>query len=101
MTYDFTHTVTEVLRAEHRQIKAGRPESNDYCASERVRKNHDPRQVLEAGLRPLLIPKQTGLRPELDDYVHLDNTDRAHTGYRNKGRTPDEVMGKARCTGKP
>lgn len=48
-----------------------------------------------------LIPKQTGLRRELETYVWLYNTDRAHTGYRNKGRTPEEVMGKAKMYPRP
>jgi transposase InsO family protein len=95
---DFTHTVTEVLKAQHRRIKAGRPQSNG-CV-ERVQET-----ILDECWKPtfarFLIPKQTGLRRELEEYVHLYNTDRAHTGYRNKGRTPDEVMGKAKMYPKP
>jgi hypothetical protein len=33
--------------------------------------------------------------------VYLYNTDRAHNGYRNKGRTPEEVIGKAKMYAKP
>jgi hypothetical protein len=43
-----------------------------------------------------LSPKQTSLRLNLERYLRYYNTDRAHTGSWTKGRTPDEVLGKAR-----
>ncbi len=43
-----------------------------------------------------LIPKQTGLRLDLGRYLRYYNTERAHTGRRTKGRTPDQVLGKAK-----
>jgi hypothetical protein len=52
--------------------------------------------VLEAGVRPLPIPKQTGLRLALERYLGYDNTERAHTGRWTKGRTPEAVLGKAK-----
>ena len=48
-----------------------------------------------------LIPKQTALRRKLEGYLRLYKTDRAQTGYRNKGRTPEEVIGKAKMYAKP
>jgi transposase InsO family protein len=94
----FVDTVTKELRAKHRRIKAGRPQSNG-CV-ERVQLT-----VLDECWKPafarFLIPKQTGLRRELESYVQLYNTDRAHNGYRNKGRTPEEVIGKAKMFPKP
>jgi transposase InsO family protein len=94
----FVHTVVDVLGADHRRIKAGRPQSNG-CV-ERVQLT-----VLDECWKPafarFLIPKQTGLRRELDGYLQLYNTDRAHNGYRNKGRTPEEVIGKAKMYAKP
>jgi hypothetical protein len=52
--------------------------------------------VLEASLRPLPHPQQTGLRLDLDRYLRYYNTERAHTGRWTKGRTPEEVLGKAK-----
>ena len=95
---EFVHTVVDVLGAEHRRIKAGRPQSNG-CV-ERVQLT-----VLDECWKPafarFLIPKQTGLRRELEGYVRLYNTDRAHNGYRNKGQTPEEVIGKTKMYAKP
>src|SRR5262249_40571002 len=81
------------LGARQRRIHAGRPPSNG--AVERVQLT-----VLEECWRPAfaryLIPKLTGLRRELGRYVIHYNTDRAHTGRITRGRTPDEVLGKAK-----
>ena len=41
-----------------------------------------------------LIPKITGLARDLKEYLRYYNTDRAHTGRWNKGRTPEQVIGK-------
>jgi transposase InsO family protein len=93
----FTDTLAR-LGASHRRIKAGRPQSNG-CV-ERVQET-----ILDECWKPafarFLIPKQTGLRRELETYVWLYNTDRAHTGYRNQGRTPVEVIGKAKMYPRP
>jgi hypothetical protein len=43
-----------------------------------------------------LIPKQTGLRLDLERYLRYYNTERAYTGRWTRGRTPDEVLGKAK-----
>jgi transposase InsO family protein len=86
------------LGATHRRIKAGRPQSNG-CV-ERVQET-----ILDECWKPafarFLIPKQTGLRRELEAYLQLYNTDRAHTGRWNKGRTPEEVIGKAKMYPRP
>jgi transposase InsO family protein len=93
VSVEFSDTVRRLLGAEHRRIKAGRPQSNG-CV-ERVQGT-----VLDECWKPafarFLIPKQTGLRRELEAFVEYYNTDRAHTGYRTKGRTPEEVIGKAK-----
>jgi hypothetical protein len=57
--------------------------------------------VLEAAFARFLIPKQTGLRRELEAYLLLYNTDRAHTGRWNRGRTPEDVIGKAKMYPRP
>jgi hypothetical protein len=52
--------------------------------------------VLEARLRPLPDPKQTGLKLDLERSLRYYNTERAHTGRWTRGRTPDQVLGKAK-----
>ena len=44
-----------------------------------------------------LIPKQTGLRLDLERYLHYDNTERAHTGRWTKGRTLQGSSGRPSC----
>ena len=81
------------LGARQRFIHAGRPQTNG-CV-ERVQGT-----ILEECWKPCfahyLTPKQTGLRRELNQYLRYYNTDRAHTGRWNRGRTPEEVIGKGR-----
>ncbi len=43
-----------------------------------------------------LIPKQTGLRLDLERCLRYYNTERAHTGRWTGGRTPEVVLGKAK-----
>ncbi len=81
------------LDVEHRFIHAGRPQTNG-CV-ERVQ-----RTILDECWKPTfaryLLPKQTGLRRELERLLHDYNTDRAHNGRSTKGRVPDAVLGKAK-----
>jgi hypothetical protein len=89
---EFAKTIHS-LAASHRFIHAGRPQSNG-CV-ERVQQT-----ILEECWKPAfaryLIPKQTGLKRELETYLWHYNTDRAHTGRHNNGRTPEEVIGKTK-----
>lgn len=86
------------LGAEHRFIRAGRPQTNG-CV-ERVQQT-----ILEECWKPAfaryLIPKITGLRRDLKQYLDYYNTDRAHTGRWNQGRTPEQVLGKPKMWPKP
>jgi transposase InsO family protein len=88
----FQATVTK-LKARHSFIRAGRPQTNG-CV-ERVQQT-----ILDGCWKPAfaryLIPKQTGLRLDLERYLRYDNTERAHTGRWTRGRTPAEVLGKAK-----
>ena len=88
----FQATITK-LKARHTFIRAGRPQTNG-CV-ERVQQT-----ILEECWKPAfaryLIPKQTGLRLDLERYLHYYNTERAHTGRWTKGRTPQAVLGKAK-----
>ena len=86
-------TAVERLGARHLFIHAGRPQTNG-CVG-RVQET-----ILEECWKPAfaryLIPKYTGLRLDLDRYLTYYNTDRTHNGRWNKGRTPEEVLGKVK-----
>jgi transposase InsO family protein len=88
----FQATITK-LGARHSFIRAGRPQTNG-CV-ERVQQT-----ILDECWKPAfaryLIPKQTGLRLDLERHLRYDNTERAHTGRWTRGRTPKEVLGKAK-----
>ena len=77
------------LGADHRFIRAGRPQSNG-CV-ERVQ-----RTVLEECWRPSfarsLVPKSTGLKRDLEAYTTYYNWHRGHTGRNNRGRTPASIV---------
>lgn len=83
--------IIQGLGARHTFIHAGRPQTNG-CV-ERVQGT-----ILEECWKPAfaryLIPKITGLARDLKEYLGYYNTDRAHTGRWNKGRTPEQVIGK-------
>jgi transposase InsO family protein len=87
----FTAAVT-ALGARHRRIRAGRPQTNG-CV-ERAQGT-----ILEECWKPAfaraLVPKSTGLRRDLDQYLRYYNAERAHTGRWTRGRTPEAVLGKA------
>jgi transposase InsO family protein len=88
----FQQTIT-AFGARHTFIRAGRPQTNG-CV-ERVQQT-----ILEECWKPAfaryLIPKQTGLRLDLERYLRYYNTERAHTGRWTRGRTPEAVLGKAK-----
>jgi len=73
------------LGARHSFIRAGRPQTNS-CV-ERVQQT-----ILDECWKPAfaryLIPKQTGLRLDLERYLRYYNTERVHTGRWTRGRTP-------------
>jgi transposase InsO family protein len=81
------------LGASHSFIRAGRPQTNG-CV-ERVQQT-----ILDECWKPAfaryLIPKQTGLKLDLERYLRYYNTERVHTGRWTRGRTPDEVLEKVK-----
>ena len=87
---NFQETVAE-LEVERVRTTPGRPQSNG-CV-ERVHGT-----ILEECWKPAfaraIIPRASGLRMDLERYLRYYNTDRAHTGRRNKSRTPEQVIGK-------
>jgi transposase InsO family protein len=72
----FQQTIAE-LKARHSFVRADRPLTNGRA--ERVQQT-----ILEECWKPAfaryLIPKQTGLRLDLERYLRYYNTERAHTG---------------------
>jgi transposase InsO family protein len=88
----FARSVT-ALGAKQRFIRAGRPQTNG--AVERVH-----RTILEECWRPsfarALVPRYTALKRDLDAYLNYYNYERAHTGRRNLGRIPAELVYGAR-----
>ena len=79
--------------AKQRFIRAGRPQTNG--AVERVH-----RTILEECWRPsfarALVPRYTALKRDLEAYLSYYNYERAHTGRRNLGRPPAELVYGAR-----
>jgi hypothetical protein len=86
-------TAVDELGVQHRRIVAGRPQTNG-CV-ERVHET-----ILEECWKPAcarhLLTNITGLREELRRYLRYYNTDRAQTGRWTRGRTPEQVVGKAK-----
>jgi transposase InsO family protein len=86
----FQQTVAD-LGARQTFIRAGRPQTNG-CV-ERVQQT-----ILDECWKPAfaryLIPKQTGLRLDLERYLHYYNIERAHTGRWTKGRTQRPSSGR-------
>lgn len=74
---------------EHRYIRAGRPQTNGKA--ERVQGT-----LLEEFYQPTLIgyvqPSITGLRADLNNYVHHYNWNRPHRGKWNQGKTPAQII---------
>ena len=89
----FQQTVAR-LGTRHSFIRAGRPQTNG-CV-ERVQQT-----ILDECWKPAfaryLIPKQTGLRLDLERYLRYYNTERVHTGRWTRGRTPTRSSGRQNC----
>ena len=77
------------LKVDHRFIRAGRPQTNGKA--ERVQGT-----LLEEFYQPTLIgylqPSITGLRTDLNAYVHHYNWNRPHRGKWNQGQTPAQII---------
>jgi hypothetical protein len=88
----FQQTVAR-LEARHRFIRADRPQASSGV--ERVQQT-----ILEECWKPAfaryLIPKQTGLRLDLERYLRYYNTEWVYTGRWTKGRTPEQVLVRAK-----
>ncbi len=84
----FQQTIA-TLKARITHIRSGRPQTNGH-----VEALH--RLILEECWRPAfaryLYPRYTGLRRELDHYLHEYNTDRVHHGRHTNGRIPADIV---------
>jgi transposase InsO family protein len=84
----FTTTLHQ-LGVDHRFIRAGRPQTNGKA--ERVQGT-----LLEEFYQPTLIgyvqPSISGLRLDLNNYVHHYNWKRPHRGKWNQGQTPAQII---------
>jgi transposase InsO family protein len=89
---DFTTTI-EKLKIRHTRIHAGRPQTNGNV--EALHKT-----VLDECWRPAfaryLFPTISGLRRELDTYLHYYNYDRIHHGRLTRGQIPANIVYRAR-----
>jgi transposase InsO family protein len=77
------------LGARHTRIHAGRPQTNGNV--EALHKT-----ILDECWRPAfaryLYPRYTGLRRELDTYLHFYNHDRVHHGRLTQGQIPADIV---------
>jgi transposase InsO family protein len=77
------------LGARHSRIHAGRPQTNGHV--EALHKT-----ILDECWRPAfaryLYPRYTGLRRELDSYLHYYNHDRVHHGRLTRGQIPADII---------
>ena len=88
----FTATLAK-LKARHTFIRSGRPQTNGH-----VERLH--RTILKECWRPAfaryLYVRFTGLRRDLDHYLHGYNHDRIHHGRLTQGRIPADIVYGAR-----
>ena len=84
----FTDTV-ESLQAQHRRIRAGRPQSNGKV--EQVQNT-----ILQECWMPTFVgytePAITTARQDLTDYLNIYNNQRPHWGKWNQGKTPSQII---------
>ncbi len=84
----FTTTLAK-LKARHTFIRAGRPQTNGH-----VERLH--RTILEecwrAAFARYVYVRLTGLRRDLDHYLHTYNHDRIHHGRLSQGRIPADIV---------
>ncbi len=89
----FHRLITDTLKARHTFIRSGRPQTNGH-----VERLH--RTILEECWRPAfaryVYVRFTGLRRDLDHYLHGYNHDRAHNGRLTRGRIPADIVYGAR-----
>lgn len=72
------------------------PETNGFC--ERFHRTLKE-EFFATLFRKTLYESLEQLQADLDGYLEFDNRQRAHQGYRTRGRTPYKANGRERTTG--
>ena len=87
----FRNTLAE-LGVRQIRIRSGRPQTNGCVERAQQTILHE---CWKPAFARYLMPSLSGLRRDLDAYLKLYNTDRAHTGRRTNGRTPRQALTEA------
>mgnify|MGYP001206585819 CR=1 FL=1 len=78
-----------IQQIEHRRTRIGSPETNGFC--ERFHRTVKE-EFFAVGFRRTLYESVDQLQADLDRYLEFYNRERAHQGYRTKGRTPFQTF---------
>lgn len=78
-----------INQIEHRRTKVGSPETNGFC--ERFHRTLKE-EFFSVAFRKKLYESLDELQRDLDRYLEFYNRERAHQGYRTKGRTPYQAF---------
>jgi len=78
-----------INQIEHRRTRIGSPETNGFC--ERFHRTLKE-EFFSVAFRKKLYESLDELQQDLDRYLEFYNRERAHQGYRTKGRTPYQAF---------
>jgi len=78
-----------ISQIEHRRTRVGSPETNGFC--ERFHRTVKE-EFYAVAFRKKLYQSVDELQRDLDAYLEFYNRERAHQGYRTKGRTPYQTF---------
>jgi transposase InsO family protein/transposase len=84
--YELYLTIQQI---EHRRTQIGSPETNGFC--ERFHRTVKE-EFFAVAFRRTLYESVDQLQRDLDRYLEFYNHERAHQGYRTKGRTPYQAF---------
>ena len=88
---EFNQTLAD-LNAKHIYIRPGRPQSNGIAERFNLTRLEE---CWKPAFARYLTPKDTGMRRDLERFLHDYNHDRAHNGIRTMGQTPAETLAAA------
>ena len=84
--YELYLTIQQI---EHRRTQIGSPETSGFC--ERLHRTVKE-EFFAVAFRRTLYESVDQLQRDLDRYLEFYNRERAHQGYRTKGRTPYQAF---------
>src|SRR5262249_37979420 len=84
--YELYLTIQQI---EHRRTQIGSPETNGFC--ERFHRTVKE-EFFSVAFRRTLYESVDQLQRDLDPYLEFYNRERAHQGYRTRGRTPYQTF---------